>query len=160
MSSGSRGRRPKSTTTRQTPPAKRAKGANLTQDDIPVIVQAVIDALPTTARPDNPSNETHTTRSTGADSDETQTRQPATRRRSTRSATAKDRDGTAAQTHTASANANNNDGHGLRSTTEAGVQPSADTGRRSVGTTDGDAASNTNTNDARGTAEQDISEQY
>ena len=119
-------------------------------------MQVVIDALPTTVQSDSPSNEIYTAQSTVADSDETQTRQPATRRRSTRSATANDHDSSTTQTHTAGANGNNNDGHGLRSTTEARVEPSSNTGRPSVGTTAGDAASNTNTNDARGTAEQDI----
>ena len=130
--------------------------ANLTQDDITVIMQAVINALPMTVH--SPSNKTHSTQSTAADS-ETQTSQPATRCRSTRSsATANDCNGTATQTHTASGNTNNNDGHGPQSTTEAGVEPYADAGRCSAGTTASDAASNTNTNDARGTAEQDISE--
>ena len=157
MSSGKRGRRSSSTTVSQTPPAKRA----LTQDDIPVIVKAVIDALPTSVRSDIPSNETQ---STATDGDGTQISQSATVRRSTRSSTTRGRGSAATagaratQTRTASANTNNDDRGGHQSTTEPGVEPSDDSGRRSTATTASDAAITTNNDDIRATDEQDISE--
>ena len=154
MSSGKRGRRSSSTTVSQTPPAKRV----LTQDDIPVIVKAVIDALPTSVRSDIPSNETQ---STATDGDETRISQSATVRRSTRSSTTRGcgtATACATQTHTASANTNNDDSGGHQSTTEPGVEPSDDSGRRSTATTASDAAITTNNNDIRATDEQDISE--
>ena len=154
MSSGKRGRRSSSTTVSQTPPAKRV----LMQDDIPVIVKAVIDALPTSFRSDIPSNETQ---STATDGDETQISQSATVRRSTCSSTTQGR-GTATarttQTRTASANTNNDDSGSHQSTTEPVVEPSDNSGHRSTATTASDAAITTNNDDIRATDEPDISE--
>ena len=130
MSSGKRGRCSSSTTVSQTPLAKCA----LTQDDIPVIVKAVIDALPTSVRSDIPSNKTQ---STATDGDEIQIGQSATVRHSTRSSTSRGR-GTATaratQTRTASANTNNDDSGGHQSTTEPEVEPSDNSGCRSTPT--------------------------
>ena len=57
--------------------------------------------------------------------------------------------GAATQTCTASVNANNDDGCSPHSTTEPGIEPSADSGRRSTGTAAGNAASNINNDDMR-----------
>lgn len=47
------------------------------QDDIPVIVKAVVEALSMPVQSDIPNNKTHSTQNTVTDSDGTQTCQPA-----------------------------------------------------------------------------------
>ena len=119
------------------------EGTSLTQDDIPVIVKAVVNTLSTSFQSDIPSNsnKTQSIQSTATDSDGTQISQSATGRRSTCSSTTHGSASTpcAIQTCTVAS---------MQITITALSQPwsqkkpSANSGCCSAGTTAGDIASN------------------